>query len=338
MDKLFFAVCAVLVAFGARGGEPAGDALGYWTGLVEGHTFGEVLEVFAKGPEREWPAVHSSGFPQGREDAARDAAYRALEARLLDGLEAFKAGLRGLPEAEFLSRAGMLLDMREHFSRQNAYANLLFSDAIGCCIAADIAARLASRPGVSKEMMALLERLESVRPDLDAFRDLARAELAGRWPDGDEWPAGDDADGQKRLAALWNALMPGIPVGWPGPEARMDLATLLDTQGVDGLLVRLVASDTTIHTLLPSLAMYRQTAPDAPAGAAYRDFETVLGDTPAPGSLGSRLFTLNDAAGAADELAANVASGKIWIRIAFSMSQIEKWHESRRAGRGPEYN
>lgn len=337
MKKCLLAIWASFAVCGAQGEMPADAMLRYWTTVVQGPSFEEVLAVFSNGPEMEWPAVHSELFPQSGENATRDAAYRVLEAKLLRGLEAFEKEMRSLPEAEFLSRADMLLSMRDHFARHAAYANLLFVDAIDSCVAANLGARLVQQAGVSGEMLALLDRLEKGHPDLAAFCEMARGELADAWPADKTWSKDEDPDGQKRLAELWKFLMPGIPIGWPGTETRVDLETLLNVQACDGLLVRLVSWDLIIHTFLPSMARYRQAAPDAPSHVICRDLRSVLGvETPAPISLGTVPFGVKRAASAASELNDDVISGKIWARIAFSRDRIETWDAARHSGKGAE--
>ena len=330
MNRLILIVCACFAACGARAVDAPAEALRYWNERVEKRPFEEILSVFSEGPDMEWPAVHSVEFPSDGENAERDAAYRGLEARLLGGLQAYEEKMRDLSEADFMSRAGMLLDMRDRFALHPAYANLLFVDAIESCLVADIGARLANQSGVSEEMLALLARLENGHPSLDAFREMVRGELPEECPDGDAWQEDDDSGGQKKLAAFWSLLMPGIPVGWPGPETRFDLETLLRTRGLDGLLFRLVGLDTFIHSLLPSMARYRQAVPDAPPRATYADFKAVMGkEALAPVSLGTRPWGVERAAAAANELVSSVDSGKIWSRIAFSASQVQNWREYR---------
>ena len=330
---------SVALAAGACGNPPdvpADDVLRVWTGVVYGMPFEEALDCFSEGAETEWTGVDSSLCPQSGEDAARDAAYRALEAILLEGLEACAAEMRDLPEEEFLARAGKLLDMRGRFARNGAYANLVLVDVVNAAVAANIGERLVRQSGISEGLGELLERLGRYSLDLDAFREMACRELGKEWPEDEEWPEDGDADGQKRLAALWHFLMPGVPLGWPGEETRMDAGTLLHIRGVDGLLVRMVSSDLIVHTLLPSLAQYRKAAPDAPPQTTYRELREVLGDEPAPVSLTSSLWGMKRAAGAAAELVSEVESGKIWVRITGSKYKREEWEAARRGGTGGE--
>lgn len=307
--------------------------LRYWTELVENHSFEEVLAVFSAGPDEEWPAVHSALFPAEQEVAVHEAAYRVLEERLLDGLESFALGLRGLNEPEFLDCAERLLDMRDQFAQHAAYANLLFADAIASCVAANLGARLVGQSGVSEKMLDLLDRLKNGQPGLDSFREMVCGELAGKCPEEQDGSLPTESGGTEPLAAYWEFLMPGIPVGWPGPETCIYPKPLLHLQGLDGMLVRLTGLDMTIHSLLPSMALYRKTAPNAPPKATYQDFKSVLGDdTETPASLGSGVWGLKRAAAAANELVSEVDSGKIWLRTAFSQEQMIKWQKARRLG------
>lgn len=330
MNRWVLIVCACFAACGAKAGEVADEALRYWTEQVGICPFEEVLLVFAQGPTMEWPAVHSAEYQAEREIAERDASYRNLEAHLLGGLQAFEVKLRDAPETDFLSRADMLLDMRDRFALHPAYANLLFVDAIESCLVADIGARLANQSGVSAEMLALLARLENGHPTLDAFWEMVCGELPGEYAVGDAWQEDGDSGGQKSLATLWNVLMPGIPIGWPGPETRFDLETVLRTRSLDGMLFRFVSLDTFIRSLLPSMARYRHAAPEAPPRATYADFKAVMGrESLAPVSLGTRPWGMERAAAAANELVSSVDSGKIWARIAFSASQVQNGREYR---------
>lgn len=331
MNKWLVVIWSLFAVCGTGVGIADDRVLLYWTELVENHSFEEVLAVFSAGPDEDWPAVHSVLFPAEQEVAVHDTAYRVLEERLLDGLESFALELRGLNELEFLDCAGQLLNMRDRFAQHDAYANLLFADAIGSCVAANLGARLVCQSGVSEEMLGLLDRLKNGQPGLDSFREMLCGELAGKWPEEKAGLLPKEADGTKRLAAYWEFLMPGIPVGWPGAETCIYPKPLLHLQGLDGMLVRLVGLDMTIHSLLPSMALYRKTAPNAPPHATYQDFKSVLGnETAAPPSLGSGLWGLKRAAAAANELVSEVDSGKIWLRTAFSQEQMIKWKIERR--------
>ncbi|MBQ7252563.1 MAG: hypothetical protein IJS32_08190 [Kiritimatiellae bacterium] len=287
-----------------------------WTELAQSGGFGEMLAFFAEKSLPEWPAVHSAEFPDEEKTAPLDAEYRQVALRLVRGLDAFEAEMRGEPETEFLAHAGTLLDMRDGLARHCGYVNLLLADAINRCVYVNLAARLVRGTGVPEGFLTVQEHLARFRPDTEELAEMAVAELnRSEMPDG----LANASTDWERLSALWELLEPGVPVGWPGTTSAVDAVSLLDAQGLLALLARLVGSDTFIHAHLPSLVLYRQAALNPPVHATYQEIKGVLGkDALAPESMGNKAYGIRRAASAASELLSNVESGQIWNRLLFS--------------------
>lgn len=312
---------AILVLAGAMSGAvcTAGGAevhpVHAWSKALASGGFGEVLDAFASQSLPEWPVVHSAGFPGAEEETSWDEACRALGVRVLKGMETFEAVLREEPDKAFLAHAGQMISMRDGFTRHCAYANLVLADALNRCVYVNLAVRLARSAQVPDGFPALQEGLARFRPSTPELAAMVLEEL-GR----EETPYGlamAASDGEC-LASLWKLLEPGVPVGWPGTAPDVDAVSLLETRDLLALLARLVGSDTVIHTLLPSLFLYRNSAANPTAFATYQEIKAVLGDTRAPESLGSKAYGIKRAASAARELIADVASGQIWERLLFS--------------------
>jgi hypothetical protein len=286
-----------------------------WSMALKSGDFAEVLDAFTSQSLPAWPAVNSVGFPYKDRIAPWDNACRALGVRLARGLEAFEAAMREEPDEAFLAHAGKMLAMRDGFARHCAYANLLLADALDRCVYVNLASRLARSAQVPDGFPALQEHLARFRPSTPELAEMVLFELGRAEPPDGLVAAASDGE---RLAALWELLEPGVPVGWPGTAPDTDAVSLLKTRNMLALLARLVGSDAVIHTHLPSLFLYRNAAADPPAFATYEEIKAVLSDTPAPESLGSKAYGITRAASAARELIADVESGKILNRLLFA--------------------
>ncbi|MBR4189219.1 MAG: hypothetical protein IKQ55_04580 [Kiritimatiellae bacterium] len=320
---VFISLAAVL----GRAETPGEAVLRRWTELIGEHGFGEVLSAVMDDSTLEWPAVHSLAFPEAERDASLDAAYRELAGKLLEGMQDFELGLRNLSQDEFVSRAGAMLALRNRLATQRSYANLLLADVINRCVAVNVGARLVREPRVGSGLLEIQEQLAHYTISTDSLVALTMDELGLKAiPDALERSSTDF----ERLAALWNYLEPGVPVGWPGSQSFVDADTMMQSRNLLGLACRLVGTDTLIHTHLPSLVLYRERVQAAPRGASYREIKLALGErTPAPESLGTMPYGIRRAASAVSELEQEVESGKIWIRPAFTAEQILDWHNVR---------
>lgn len=324
MKHFLLFVLAGLAAVAGRAETVKEAALRRWTELVGEHGFGEVLATVMKEPTLEWPAVHSADCPAA---GPLDAEYRDLAGKLLAGLQDFEPGLRDLPQDEFVSRAGAMLALRDRVATQPSYVNHLLADVLNRCVAANVGARLVRDPRVEKGLLGIQEQLARYTVSTESLVAVTMDELGLESPPPDMEDAATDFG---RLAALWNFLEPGVPVGWPGSHSPVDAASMLQSRNLLGLACRLVGTDTLIHTHLPSLVLYRERVPEAPRGASYREIKVVLGEkTPAPESLGTMPYGIRRAASAVSELEQEVESGKIWIRPAFTAEQILDWHNAR---------
>lgn len=324
MRQFLIFVCAALAAVLGRAETPEESVLRRWTGLIGNHGFGEVLSAVMEDSTLEWPAVHSPAFPAAERDASLDAAYRDLAAQLLNGMQDFELELRPVSQDEFVSRAGAMLALRDRLASQRSYVNLLLADVLNRCVAVNVGARLVRDTRVGSGLLEIQEQLAHYPISTDTLVALTMDELGLKAiPDVLERSSTDF----ECLAALWNYLEPGVPVGWPGTHSAMDAVSMMQSRNLLGLACRLVGTDTLIHTHLPSLVLYRASVPEAPRGASYREIKTVLGEkTLAPESLGSTPYGIRRAASAVSEIIQEVESGKIWIRPAFTMEQILGWH------------
>lgn len=327
MRQFLVFVFIVLVAVPGRAESAKEVELRRWTELVCGQGFFDVLATVMDDSSLEWPAVHSIAFPVAEREAQVDAAYRELAGKLLKGMQEFELGLRDLPQNEFVSRAKAMLALRDCVTKQQSYVNFLLADVLNRCVAVNVGARLVREPSVGSGLLEIQEQLAHYTISTDSLVALTMDELGLKAiPDALERSSTDF----ERLAALWNFLEPGVPVGWPGSQSFVDADTMMQSRNLLGLACRLVGTDTLIHTHLPSLVLYRERVQAAPRGASYREIKLALGErTPAPESLGTMPYGIRRAASAVSELEQEVESGKIWIRPAFTAEQILDWHNVR---------
>jgi hypothetical protein len=317
VSRFLLAILLLLSGVPAVLADTAQSRLEYWQKALPTNDFSAVLSLFKATPAKEWRAVHSVKYASQLKEttAEQQEEYRKLGTALLRQLEQYELNLKDLPPEQFCEQAEALFPMRKHLLKNPSYINLILADTINRVIYVNLAERLARLGEVPSCYQPLLGQLDEYRTDLLQLLPIINAELNTNLVDEVAYQTATNED---RLRMFEKPFENEYLLILPKNGHHAFNYRLVLKQNLQVLLSRLVLSDYSIHTCLPSLARYRKEAKDYTIPYDFPKLEAVLGiETKAPASIGGTRLGVYAATSTAGFLKI-IQSGKMRFMLYFT--------------------
>ncbi len=291
--------------------EKSSDELSrFWHNACENINFEDTINIFAIGPQRVWPPIHSSKYSETlqKKDRIQQSEFHELAKTLVRDLRTFESTLKNISNQKFTQKIENLLQMRDQVINNQSYINLIISDEINRIVFVNVGERLIESESLTTDLIDNVMHLSQYRPDMIKFGKIVEIELSIKLPGYDNCK--NDVE---RVNLLWKILEPDTRPMFPNNILDIEISRILETQRVLVLLTRMLTTDCYSRTCLPAFVMYRKNAPSYSSTDDYQEVVFILGENAkANYSLGAKMNGgLNRTASAASQLLSSYRIGKL---------------------------